>query len=74
MDRLSSETQKLDVAGMQKHSREHLEYSVLRDRSDLKAMMIPGDLYDEELYAFDTGGCCYDHPDPMPGIHYGYSP
>lgn len=37
-----SACQQLDVAGMQPHSREYLEYCVLRDRSDNIAMHIPG--------------------------------
>lgn len=37
-----SACQELDVAGMQPHSREYLEHCVMRDRSDWKAMHVPG--------------------------------
>jgi hypothetical protein len=37
-----SACQQLDLAGQQPHSREYLEYCVMRDRSDWKAMHVPG--------------------------------
>ncbi len=67
-------TQELDVAGMQRYSREYLEYEVCRDRSHMKAMMIPGVFADERDGGWGVDHGRYDHPDAMPGIHFGYAP
>jgi len=55
--------QELDVQGMQPHSREFLEYQVIRQRSHDKAMKLPGIIRDEKQY---------DNKDHMDGwAHWG---
>lgn len=66
--------QDLDTAGMQPHSREYLERMVNEERSRHEAAMTPGVLASERMYDGDVPCCGYDHPGPMPGIHYGYTP
>lgn len=67
-----SACQELDIAGMQPHSREYLEYCVMRDRSDWKAMHVPGVTSSERM--FDrASNAPEDHVIPC-GIQYSGKP
>ena len=71
-----STCQQLDIAGMQPHSREYLEYMVMRDRSAAEAEKYPGLKELESKYdawsAEPMSG--YGFPDECPGIQFTDKP
>lgn len=67
-----SACQQLDVAGMQPHAREYLEYCVMRDTSDWKAMHVPGVVSSENAFERPS----YDDQDYIiaDGLQYSGKP